>query len=85
MIGVDVTPPQTDLPLQFEHIDLGEEASTRSLYELLRDSHASAVVHLAFVIDPVRSGVLDVERIQHWLKMGALPTELVPHFDPCGV
>jgi nucleoside-diphosphate-sugar epimerase len=63
VIGVDVSPPQTDLPLQFERIDLGEEASTRSLYELLRDTHASSVVHLAFIIDPVRSGVLDVERM----------------------
>ena len=32
-------------------------------YELLRDAHPIAVVHLAFVIDPVRTGVLDVERM----------------------
>jgi len=63
VIGVDVSPPQTDLPLQFERIDLAEEASTRSFYELLRDTGASSVVHLAFIIDPVRSGVLDVERM----------------------
>jgi nucleoside-diphosphate-sugar epimerase len=63
VVGVDVNPPQTDLPLQFERVDLGEESSTRSLYDLLRDTHASSVVHLAFVIDPVRSGVLDVERM----------------------
>lgn len=63
VIGVDVSAPQTDLPLQFERIDLGEEASTRALYELVRDTRASAVVHLAFIIDPVRSGVLDVERM----------------------
>ena len=63
VIGVDLNPPQTDLPLQFERIDLGEEASTRTLYELLRDTHAASVVHLAFVIDPVRSGVLNLERI----------------------
>ena len=63
VIGVDVTPPQTDLPLKFEHLDLGEESSTRALYEILRDSRPAAVVHLAFVIDPVRSGVLDTERM----------------------
>jgi nucleoside-diphosphate-sugar epimerase len=63
VIGVDVSPPQTDLPLQFERLDLGQESSTRALYELLRDTRASSVVHLAFVIDPVRSGVLDVERM----------------------
>ena len=63
VIGVDVTPPQTDLPLKFERLDLGEESSTRALYEILRDSRPAAVVHLAFVIDPVRSGVLDTERM----------------------
>jgi nucleoside-diphosphate-sugar epimerase len=63
VIGVDVNPPQTHLPLQFERMDLGEEASCRSLYELLRDTQAIAVIHLAYVIDPVRSGVLDVTRM----------------------
>jgi nucleoside-diphosphate-sugar epimerase len=63
VIGVDINPPQTDRPLQFERMDLGEEASCRSLYELLRDTQTYAVVHLAFVIDPVRTGVLDVTRM----------------------
>jgi nucleoside-diphosphate-sugar epimerase len=60
---VDVSPPQTGLPLQFERLDLGQESSTRTLYELLRDTHPVSLVHLAFVIDPVRTGVLDVERM----------------------
>lgn len=63
VIGVDVSPPQTDLPLQFERMDLGEESNTRVLYEMLRDTRPASVVHLAFVIDPVRSGVLDPERM----------------------
>jgi nucleoside-diphosphate-sugar epimerase len=63
VIGVDVSPPRTDSELQFAQLDLGAEWSTRALYELLRDTHAYAVVHLAFVIDPVRTGVLDVERM----------------------
>lgn len=63
VIGVDVTPPKTDSELQFESLDLGQESSTRTLFELLRDTHAYAVIHLAFVIDPVRTGVLDVERM----------------------
>ena len=61
VIGVDVAPPQTDCELQFESLDLGQEASTRKLYELLRDTHPYAVVHLAFVVDPVRAGVLNLE------------------------
>jgi nucleoside-diphosphate-sugar epimerase len=63
VIGVDVSPPRTDFELQFESIDLGQESSTRTLFELLRDTHPFAVLHLAFVIDPVRTGVLDVERM----------------------
>jgi len=63
VIGVDINPPQTERPVQFERMDLGEEASCRSLYELLRDTRTYAVIHLAFVIDPVRTGVLDVTRM----------------------
>src|SRR3954468_7625658 len=63
VIGVDVHPPEVNSELQFENLDLGEESSTRVLYELLRDTHPYAVVHLAFVIDPVRTGVLDVKRM----------------------
>lgn len=63
VIGVDLNPPQTDFPLQFERLDLGQESSTRPLYELLRDTRPVAVVHLAFVIDAVRTGILDTERM----------------------
>jgi nucleoside-diphosphate-sugar epimerase len=63
VIGVDINPPQTTSPLQFERLDLGEESSTRTLYNLLRDTQPLAVVHLAFVIDPVRTGVLDAEHM----------------------
>src|ERR1700730_12270627 len=63
VIGVDVSPPRTDLPLRCERMDLGEESSCRTLYELLRDTKAYSVVHLAFILDPVRTGVLDVERM----------------------
>jgi nucleoside-diphosphate-sugar epimerase len=63
VIGVDISPPRTNWPVQFQSLDLGEEASTRALYELLRDTQAAALIHLAFVLDPVRTGVLDVERM----------------------
>ena len=63
VIGVDVTPPQTDCELQFESLDLGEEGSTQKLYNLLRAVHPFAVVHLAFVLDPVRMGVLNLDRM----------------------
>lgn len=63
VIGVDVKPPQIDSELQFESLDLGRESSTRTLYELLRDTRPFAVVHLAFVLDPVRMGVIDLQRM----------------------
>ena len=63
VLGVDLHPPQTDLSLQFERMDLGTESCTRALYEMLRDTRPVAVVHLAFVIDAVRTGVLDPERM----------------------
>jgi nucleoside-diphosphate-sugar epimerase len=65
VIGVDLVPPQSDLSLQFEKLDLGEESSTRTFYELLRDTRPVSVIHLAFVIDPVRTGVLDTEHMWH--------------------
>jgi nucleoside-diphosphate-sugar epimerase len=63
VIGVDMTPPQADSEMQFERMDLGEESSTRVFYELLRDTNAYSVVHLAFVVDPSRTGVTNVERM----------------------
>jgi len=59
VIGVDMVPPRTDLPLRFERIDLAAEASRVQLAELLRSTGARSVAHLAFVIDPVRTDVLD--------------------------
>src|SRR5882672_1857706 len=65
VIGLDVNPPVTDIPLQFERMDLGEEQSCRQLFLLLRESRAEAVIHLAFILDPVRAGVLDLDRMWH--------------------
>jgi nucleoside-diphosphate-sugar epimerase len=62
VVGIDVTPPT--VPVQrFVPLDLGKEESTRELYLLLRELQPVSVVHLAFVIDPQRSGVLDVDRM----------------------
>lgn len=61
--AVDLARPATSLPLRFESLDLGEEASCKRLIRLLRESGAAAVVHLGFVIDPQRTGILDRERM----------------------
>src|SRR5258705_7244969 len=62
VVGIDVTPPA--VPIQrFVPLDLGKEESTRELFLLMRELQPESVVHLAFVIDPQRSGVLDVDRM----------------------
>ncbi|HYK48169.1 MAG TPA: NAD-dependent epimerase/dehydratase family protein [Terriglobales bacterium] len=62
VVGIDVTPPA--LPVaRFVQLDLGAEESTRELFLLMREVQPASVVHLAFVIDPQRSGVLDVDRM----------------------
>src|SRR6266853_1539291 len=56
VVGVDITPPTHSPVDRFVPLDLGKEESTRELLLV-------SVVHLAFVIDPQRSGILDVDRM----------------------
>jgi nucleoside-diphosphate-sugar epimerase len=68
VVGIDVTPPAHSSQNarnvdRFVPLDLGAEESTRELLLLLREVQPASVVHLAFVLDPQRSGVLDVDRM----------------------
>jgi nucleoside-diphosphate-sugar epimerase len=63
VVGVDFRPPKTDLPLQFEQMDLGLESSCLEFIRLLKEVRPVAVVHLAFVMDAARTGVLDPDRM----------------------
>jgi nucleoside-diphosphate-sugar epimerase len=63
IVGIDIAPPKTDVPLRFIRMDLGLEDSCRTLFNLFRELRPVAVVHLAFVLDPVRTGVLDLDRM----------------------
>ena len=63
VVGIDIAPPKTDVPLRFVRMDLGLEESCRTLFNLFRELRPVAVVHLAFVLDPVRTGVLDLDRM----------------------
>jgi nucleoside-diphosphate-sugar epimerase len=65
VIGIDIAAPRTDEPIRFIRMDLGLEDSCRSLYNLFKETRPFSVVHLAFVIDPVRTGVIDVDRMWH--------------------
>jgi len=62
VVGIDLTPPTASLD-RFISLDLGREESTRQLHVLLREIQPVSVVHLAFVIDPQRTGVIDVDRM----------------------
>ncbi len=63
VVGADVMPPTHSEVDRFVALDLGKEESTRELLLLLRELQPVAFIHLAFVIDPQRSGVLDVDRM----------------------
>ena len=63
VIGVDLNPPAASPSLSFERMDLALEESCRQLFLLLRESRPFAVVHLAYVVDPLRAGVLDLDRM----------------------
>jgi len=63
VIGIDLNPPKTERRVQFAQMDLGKEESCRQLYLLVREHRPVAVVHLAFVIDPVRTGILDIDEM----------------------
>lgn len=65
VIGADVREPEgpSSSLFRFEKIDLSEERSCDQLLELMLAYRPDAVVHLAFVLDPLRSGVLDRKRM----------------------
>ena len=63
LIGIDLRPPAAGKLERFVSMDFGEESTCRHLTDLLREADVKAVVHLAFVIDPHRTGVLDIDRM----------------------
>jgi nucleoside-diphosphate-sugar epimerase len=63
IIGVDKkSPGDLDLAM-FRSMDLGNESSCNDLIELIKTSGSQQVVHLAFVLDPHKTGVLDARRM----------------------
>ncbi len=61
--GIGLKPPETTEPLNFVRLDLGLEESCRELFVLMRALRPVAVIHLAFVADPLRSGIRDADRL----------------------
>jgi nucleoside-diphosphate-sugar epimerase len=62
VVGIDLVPPTGSVD-RFVSLDLGKEESTRQLHLLIREVQPVSIVHLAFVIDPQRTGVIDVDRM----------------------
>src|SRR6185437_11420682 len=66
VIGADIREPaNANAMFRFEKIDLGEERSCDQLLDLMRAYRPEAIVHLAFILDPLRSGVLSPR--QMWM------------------
>ncbi len=63
VVGVDTRPPDSSALVRFEQIDLSREQACWQLIELLRETRAQSIIHLAFIVDPQGSGVLDPERM----------------------
>jgi|GEM_PF-255858 len=65
VIGMDFHEPITmhEAMTEFHILDLGQESSCERLVEIFAETKPAAVVHLAFVIDPLQTGVLDLERM----------------------
>ena len=62
-VGVDLHPPESAHSIEFHAMNLGHETSCRELTQLLRHAGVHSVVHLAFVVEPVGTGLLHVERM----------------------
>jgi len=63
VIGVDLNPPETSMPLRFARLNLEREECCHELMVLMRDARVQVVVHAAFVLDPVRTGIVDPLRM----------------------
>jgi UDP-glucose 4-epimerase len=63
VVGVDKTAPRDLDLLMFRAMDLGNESSCNDLIELIKGTGTQQVVHLAFVLDPHKTGVLDSRRM----------------------
>src|SRR6476659_10642844 len=64
VIGTDIREPEDASALaRFEKIDMAEERSCDQLRDLMRSYRPESVVHLAFILDPLRSGVVEKKRM----------------------
>ncbi|HTR64347.1 MAG TPA: NAD-dependent epimerase/dehydratase family protein [Terriglobales bacterium] len=63
VIGVDLHPPETSTAVRFTSMNLEREECCHELMLLMREHRVQAVAHLAFVMDSVRTGIVDSARM----------------------
>ncbi len=63
LVGVDLYRPRVDHPqVEFCQLDLSQSDAPEALASLIRSTRVRQVVHLAFVLDPTRTGALERQR-----------------------
>lgn len=63
LVGVDLFPPRIDHPqVEFSRLDISQPEAPAVLEGLMREAQVRQVVHLAFVLDPARTGALSAQR-----------------------
>lgn len=63
IIGVDFQLPLVAPAYPFHQLDLGDESSCGKIASLLIEKKVQSVIHLAFVLDPLRTAILDHDRM----------------------
>ncbi|MBI3668727.1 MAG: NAD-dependent epimerase/dehydratase family protein [Acidobacteria bacterium] len=64
VVSVDLHPPAASVPAgEFVQLDLSDSVGQEQLGRLLQTKGIEAVLHLAFVIDPVRTGIVDEQHM----------------------
>ncbi len=64
LVTVDLYPPPKNIPCgKFVQLDLSESSGQAELASIVKRESIDTVLHLAFVIDPVRTGIKEVQRM----------------------
>ena len=86
VISADLFPPPTSVPAgEFHAVDLSSADGREKLARVVVDSGVDAVLHLAFVVDQVRTGILDRERMRQTNVEGTRRIlEAVEEANRCG-
>jgi len=63
VIGVDLEPPKASSAFRFARLNLEREECCHELMVLMREARVQVVVHAAFVMDSVRTGIVDPLRM----------------------